>query len=128
MATPRLLLKDTLSGNQQITQAGQAPVGHMTMDVNIIHEIGKDSPGTTLEEVRFVEPSATWTQLSVKVHLTGSTAAQRSSVAYMATVRRRKASALKKLVDGLAAHEQDEDFFVHIWPLLEGIKELLETL
>lgn len=94
----------------------------------LFHELGEDSPGMTLEEVCTVEPSAVPTQLSLMVHLVGARVPGRATPEYLATMRRRKPDALKTAVIELTAHADKDDLVVYTFPILEDIKELLNTL
>jgi hypothetical protein len=95
---------------------------------HLIHELADKQSGNILETSRVIPPSTLPTVVSVKVELVGKTTGNRASPAYMATVRRRKAGYLCRMVQGVAEHAARDDLQVYTFPLLTGIKELLIAL
>jgi hypothetical protein len=109
-------------------QSKETQVRVKTQTVSIVHELGTDLTSEDIKKEAWIEPSTTWTRVSVDSRVEGQTARRMTSPAYLATVRRRRAKLLIGLLTSLEQHEHREDFSICTHPLVEGIRELILTL
>jgi hypothetical protein len=93
-----------------------------------IRELDTSFQSEVIREERWLGPSTNWTKVTLKSQVASSTARRMNSPSYLATVRRREAAKLLKLVYGLAKHVTREDFVVCTHPVVDGVKTLLTKL
>jgi hypothetical protein len=97
------------------------------VNVDITHELGTDSVGSTITKEHFVFPSNAVTVVAVSS--TVSTAPkQMNSPEYLATIRRRKAARIENAIIGLEKRANRDDFEAYTFKVVEDIRDLLIQL
>jgi hypothetical protein len=98
------------------------------LTIPVIHELGSDLKGGTIESTRLLPPSKRPVMIKVESRVVTEGLQRIQSSEYLATVRRRKSRALRDAIAGLARHAGREDFAVCTYPVLKQVNELLTTL
>jgi hypothetical protein len=93
-----------------------------------LHELGADLSGEPIEDQFVVPPRGYPVQIKIRSEVVVSGANQLRSVPFMASMRRRHADAVAKMVVHLEEHADGADFSVYTFPVFAKVKELIEML
>jgi hypothetical protein len=106
-----------------------AGVGVRKILHEIIHELGPDLEDTSVQDFLTVEPSAIPTLVDIKSTVRARGARGFRSAPYLATVRRREAHKIAKLIEFLPLKATDEEVFI-AWTHepLDRIRGLIDRL
>lgn len=96
--------------------------------VDVYHELGLYPEDHTIERLVDINPLAPPKAVLVKSHVTGRGTRGLSSPAYLATIRRRFAAKVLRLVAALDRYAESENFAVWTHQVLESLRESIQTL
>jgi hypothetical protein len=100
-----------------------------TINREIIHELGSDLEDIQVEELLEVQPSHLSTFVHIKSSVKAIGARALRSAPYLASVRRREAGRIAKLVEDLSTKTRNlDDFIVWVHEPLDRIRRLIDNL
>ncbi len=98
------------------------------VEIKLIHELGRYEKSYNNERVEVIAPSRVPTRVHVKWEFVGDTNKSLSSPVYMATLRRRKAKSIARMVSELAGYSERTDFTAFTFPIIDQLKSFLSDL
>ena len=93
-----------------------------------LHELGSDLAPDPIEDEFIVPARKSPTTVKIRSEVISQGAKQFLSPTYMASMRRRNADTVAKMIFDLQGHEDSTDFAVYTFPIYTKIKEMLELL
>ena len=105
-----------------------SPPPSKTVFEEMYHEIGSEPENSTLSLIIAIDPAFPPRQVMVKSHVVVSGAKAMRSPAYLATVRRREAALIRRLVLSLKGHRDDPDLTIWTHEPLERLRQLIQKL
>jgi hypothetical protein len=93
-----------------------------------LHELGADLSAEPIEDQFVVPPRGFPVQVTIRSQVVVNGAKHLHSAPYMASIRRRHAAILAKMVVNLEEHADKADFSVYTFPVFSKVKGLIETL
>ena len=124
MATRMANLMATITGQGQ--RIGEAPAA---VGLHITHEVDPLAlQDRTIREVFVLDTPTPKTKVAFSSHVSYRPAQLANSPAYLASVRRKGTSQIKKLAVDLANYAQSDDFAAYTQQVLVELKQLLKTI
>jgi len=95
---------------------------------DVTHELGADLTSEPIERSVRVPPSRGATVVTFPSHVASGVVAALRSAPYMATVRRRRAAAIRRQLESLRGQSQRPDFLVFVHPVVESLRQAIHEL
>jgi len=124
MAKAGLVTTEMTAGATTLREAKSLPV----VEYQFYHELGTSFEDQTQELVIPVDQTSPPAALHVKSHVVATAARALRSPAYLATIRRREADKIARLIVGLDQRAGDDDFVAWTHEPLEKLRQLIRKL
>jgi len=99
-----------------------------TVEISILHELAYPLEDASESITIDIDPFSPPKQVTIKSRVLTAAARRLGSPEYLAAIRRRKARAISKAIEGLADRAANEDFVVWTHECLDRLRQLIHQL
>jgi hypothetical protein len=121
-------MASVLPGGLNVDAAQRTAAQASVRYINFVHELSADPTDSSDEQTLVIAPQRNPVLVRATSAVVAGAARQRSSPAYNAILRRRRAGVVRAMIEGLDAHAGREDFASYVYPVLDEVRSTLSLL